>query len=453
MTRAAYLDNAATTPVDPRVLETMLPYLGGVRGNPSSLHAPGAAAREAIEEARESVAALLGASPKEIVFTGGGTESDSLAVLGLARAASPEKRHVVISRVEHAAVREAARRLESEGFEVTRVGVDSEGLVEPAEFAGALRPETALAAVVWANNEVGTVEPVEELAGICAERGVPFHADAVQAAGRRTVDVREVRVSTLAVSAHKLYGPQGVGALYLREGVPLEPLLFGGGQERGLRSGTENVAGIVGLGEAARLAREELEERVRHETQLRDGILAGVTEIPGVRVNGHPEKRLALIPAHREQYRRRLVPGGTGRARRPAPDGVPERVQRQHEPLGLDSIHTHVRVVREAPLPVPVDPNPGDLCHTGEDLVPQPRLVHGPVLQLLARQPRRLPETDDARDVLGAAPQPPLLAPADEYGFERHPFPRVEGAHTLRAVEFVRRERERRDANLPRVQR
>ena len=293
MTRPAYLDNAATTPVDPRVLETMLPHLGGVRGNPSSLHAPGAAAREAIEEARESVAALLGASPKEIVFTGGGTESDSLAVLGLARAASPEKRHVVISRVEHAAVREAARRLEAEGFEVTRVGVDSEGLVEPAEFAGALRPETALAAVVWANNEVGTVEPVEELAGICAERGVPFHADAVQAAGRRTVDVREVRVSTLAVSAHKLYGPQGVGALYLREGVPLEPLLFGGGQERGLRSGTENVAGIVGLGEAARLAREELEERVRHETQLRDTILAGVAEIPGVRVNGHPEKRLA----------------------------------------------------------------------------------------------------------------------------------------------------------------
>ena len=293
MAHPVYLDNAATTPVDPRVLEAMLPHLGGGRGNPSSLHAPGAAAREAVEEARESVAALLGASPREIFFTGGGTESDNLAVLGLARAASPEKRHVVVSRVEHAAVREAARRLEVEGFEVTRVGVDVDGLVDAAEFAEALRGDTALAAVVWANNEVGTVEPVEELAGICAERDVPFHSDAVQAAGRLQLDVREARVSTLALSAHKFYGPQGVGALYVREGVAVEPILFGGGQERGLRSGTENVAGIVGLGEAARLAREEMEGRVRHEAGLRDGILAGVAELAGVRINGHGEQRLS----------------------------------------------------------------------------------------------------------------------------------------------------------------
>ena len=293
MAHPVYLDNAATTPVDPRVLEAMLPHLGGGRGNPSSLHAPGAAAREAVEEARESVAALLGASPREIFFTGGGTESDNLAVLGLARAASPEKRHVVVSRVEHAAVREAARRLEVEGFEVTRVGVDADGLVDAAEFAEALRGDTALAAVVWANNEVGTVEPVEELAGICAERDVPFHSDAVQAAGRLQLDVRETRVSTLALSAHKLYGPQGVGALYVREGVAVEPILFGGGQERGLRSGTENVAGTVGLGEAARLAREEMEGRVRHEAGLRDGILAGVAELAGVRINGHRERRLS----------------------------------------------------------------------------------------------------------------------------------------------------------------
>jgi cysteine desulfurase len=293
MVHPVYLDNAATTPVDPRVLEAMLPHLVGGRGNPSSLHAPGAAAREAVEEARESVATLLGASPQEIVFTGGGTESDNLAVLGLARAASPEKRHVVVSRVEHAAVRAAARRLESEGFEVTRVGVDADGLVDAAEFAEALRRDTALAAVVWANNEVGTVEPVEELAGICAERGVPFHSDAVQAAGRLPLDLREARVATLALSAHKLYGPQGVGALYVREDVSIEPILFGGGQERGLRSGTENVAGIVGLGEAARLAREEMEDRVRHERGLRDGILAGVAELAGVRFNGHPERRLS----------------------------------------------------------------------------------------------------------------------------------------------------------------
>jgi cysteine desulfurase len=293
MTRPVYLDNAATTPVDPRVLEAMLPHLGGRRGNPSSLHAPGAAAREAVEGSRGSVAALLGASPGEIFFTGGGTEADNLAVLGLARAAPPQKRHVVVSRVEHAAVREAARRLEVEGFEVTRVGVDADGLVDPAEFADALRPETALAAVVWANNEVGTVEPVQELAGICAERGVPFHADAVQAAGRLPLDVSEVRVSTLALSGHKLYGPQGVGALYVRDGVSPEPILFGGGQERGLRSGTENVAGIVGLGEAARRAREEMEDRVRHEKGLREAILAGVAEIAGMRVNGHPGRRLS----------------------------------------------------------------------------------------------------------------------------------------------------------------
>ena len=293
MTYPIYLDNAATTPLDPRVLEAMLPYLGARRGNPSSLHAPGGAAREAVEEVREPVAALVGASPGEIYFTGGGTEADNLAVLGLARAAPPEKRHAVISRVEHAAVWESARRLESEGFEVTWVGVDADGLVDPAEFANTLRHETALAAVVWANNEVGTVEPIEALAGICAERDVPLHADAVQAAGRLPLDVEKVPVATLALSGHKLYGPQGVGALYVREGISLEPVLFGGGQERGLRSGTENVAGIVGLGSAARLAREELDERIRHEEMLRDRIAAGTTGIPGVRLNGHPNERLS----------------------------------------------------------------------------------------------------------------------------------------------------------------
>src|SRR5918995_1069788 len=260
MEHAVYLDNAATTPLDQRVLDAMLPYLRGGHGNPSSLHAAGAAARDAVEAARGAVAAMLGANPEEILFTAGGTEADNLAVLGLARAAPPERRHVVVSRVEHAAVREAARRLESEGFEVTCLGVDEDGLVDPAKFAGALRPETAFAAVVWANNEVGTVEPIEVLAGICAERGVPLHSDAVQAAGRLPLAVAEVPVSTLAISSHKLYGPQGVGALYVRDGVALDPIVFGGGQERGLRSGTENVAGLIGLGEAARLARVELEK-------------------------------------------------------------------------------------------------------------------------------------------------------------------------------------------------
>lgn len=293
MAHPVYLDNAATTPLDPRVLEAMLPHLGGRRGNPSSLHALGASAREAVEEARGSVAALVGASAEEIVFTSGGTEADDLGVLGLARSAPAEKRHVVVSRMEHAAVREAARRLGAEGFEVTAIEVDEDGLVDPADLADALRPETALAAVVWANNEVGTIEPVRELARICAERDVPFHTDAVQAAGRVPLDVGEVPASTLALSAHKLYGPQGVGALYVRKGVPVEPISYGGGQEGGLRSGTHNVAGIVGFGVAARLAREELDERVAHESGLRDAILAGVARIPDVRLNGHPERRLS----------------------------------------------------------------------------------------------------------------------------------------------------------------
>jgi cysteine desulfurase len=183
--------------------------------------------------------------------------------------------------------------LPSLGFAVSWVGVDAEGLVDPAAFAAALRPDTALAAVVWANNEVGTVEPVQELASLCAEREIPFHADAVQAAGRVSLDVSEVPVTTLALSGHKLYGPQGIGALYVREGVSLEPLFYGGGQEKGLRSGTQNVAGIVGLGTAARLAREEMDERVEHERELRDRVMAGIEAIPDVRVNGHRERRLS----------------------------------------------------------------------------------------------------------------------------------------------------------------
>jgi cysteine desulfurase len=195
--------------------------------------------------------------------------------------------------VEHAAVREDARRLEKDGFEVFWVGVDGDGLIDPDEFAAALRHDTALAAVIWANNEVGTVEPVRELAGLCAGRGIPFHSDAVQAAGRVPIDVSDAPVSTLALSGHKLYGPQGVGVLYMRGGVSPEPIVYGGGQEKGLRSGTHNVAGIVGLGTAAGLAREEMDVRVAHEKALRDRILAGTEKIPDVTLNGHRERRLS----------------------------------------------------------------------------------------------------------------------------------------------------------------
>ena len=293
-----YLDHAATTTLDERVFEAMLPHLGRApngspRGNPSSLHAPGVFAREVIEEARASVARLVGAvDPGEILFTAGGTESDNLAILGLA-ASVPEKKHLVISAIEHPAVREAAAHLGAAGYAVTSIGVDVDGLVSPEELVGALRPDTALAAVMWANNEVGSVQPIEEIAAICYEARVTLHVDAVQAGGRLPIDVSHTPVSTLALSAHKLYGPQGIGALYVRGGVDLEPILFGGGQEKGLRSGTENVAGIAGFGEAARLACEELEERTRHEEALRETLISGVTSIPGVRLNGHREKRLS----------------------------------------------------------------------------------------------------------------------------------------------------------------
>ena len=293
-----YLDHAATTPLDERVFEAMLPHLGRAPngppcGNPSSLHKPGVFAREAIEEARAYVARLVGAyDPGEILFTAGGTEADNLAVLGLA-AADPYKKHLVISAVEHPAVREAAGRLEAIGYEVTSVGVAVDGLVSPEELAGALRPDTALAAVMWANNEVGSVQPVEEIATICHKAEVPLHVDAVQIAGRLPIDVSRIPLATLALSAHKLYGPQGVGALYVRGGVNLEPILFGGGQEKGLRSGTENVAGIAGFGEAARLTSEGLEERTRHEEALREALISGTANIPGVCLNGHREKRLS----------------------------------------------------------------------------------------------------------------------------------------------------------------
>ncbi|MBX6377862.1 MAG: cysteine desulfurase, partial [Clostridia bacterium] len=260
--------------------------------NPSSVHAEGRAARRLVEEAREEVAALVGASPREIVFTSGGTEADNLAVLGVARLAREEGRgdHVVASRVEHHAVLEACQQLEREGFRITWLPVDGNGLVDPDDLRRALRPGTVLVSVMLGNNEVGAVQAVRELAAIAREAGVPFHTDGVQAVGHLPVNVDELGVDLLALSSHKIYGPKGVGALYVRSGTRLAPLQLGGGQERRLRPGTENVPGIVGLGRAAALARQGLAADMAHARRLRDRLEDGLlAAVEGVRLNG-PER-------------------------------------------------------------------------------------------------------------------------------------------------------------------
>ena len=294
-----YLDHHATTPVDPAVLAAMLPYFSERYGNPSSRqHAFGQEAAAAVEEARAAVATLIGARPDDIVFTSGATESDNLAVRGVARALSDKGRHVVTTAIEHSAVLEPCRTLEREGFTVEQVPVGEDGLVDAAQVVAALRPDTVLVSVMAANNEVGTVQPVAEIGRACRERGILFHTDAVQAIGRLPFDVEALGADLVSLSAHKMYGPKGVGALYVRRDrrprIRLQPQNEGGGQERGLRSGTLNVPGIVGLGAAARLASEALAggepERL---AALRDRLLAGLqARIDGVSVNGAAAPRL-----------------------------------------------------------------------------------------------------------------------------------------------------------------
>lgn len=293
-----YLDHHATTPVDPAVVAEMLPFFSERFGNPSSrMHGFGQEAHAAVESARAEVAALVSASPEEIVFTSGATESDNLAVRGVAGAIGERGRHVVTTEIEHPAVLEPCRSLERRGFEVTRAGVGPDGLVVAADVLAALRPDTVFVSLMAANNEVGTLQPVAEVGAVCRERGILFHSDAVQAVGRVPVDVAKWNVDLLSLSAHKMYGPKGVGALYVRRARPrlrLEPQAEGGGQEKGLRSGTLNVPGIVGFGAAARLAREAIAsgepERIR---ALRDRLLAGLRgRIEGVLLTGAAEPRL-----------------------------------------------------------------------------------------------------------------------------------------------------------------
>ncbi len=290
-----YLDHAATTPLRPEVLEAMLPYLTQHHGNPSSLHAAGRRARQGLDEAREAVAGILGARPREIVFTGGGSESDNLAIKGAAWAASARGRHIVTSSVEHKAVLHTCAVLERQGFEVTYLPVDRYGRVDPAQLAEAITDHTTVVSIMYANNEVGTIQPIAEIGAICRQRGVIFHSDAVQAAAFLPLQVDRLGVDLLSLGAHKLYGPKGVGALFVRQGTALLPQLQGGSQERQRRAGTENVAGIVGFGRALELTQADPVARDAENARLaalRDQLSAGLLQIEGAELTGHPTERL-----------------------------------------------------------------------------------------------------------------------------------------------------------------
>ncbi len=292
--RKVYLDHSATTPIDPEVFNEMLPFLKEHFGNPSSLHSWGRKARKAVEGARESVAKLISADPSEIIFTGGGSESNNLAIKGTALALQGKGKHIITSSVEHHAVLEVCEWLEKIGFEITYLPVDEYGRVSVEDLKNKIRQDTILVSIMYGNNEVGTLQPIREIGKICRERGIIFHVDGVQAVGHIPVNVKEDFIDMLTISAHKMYGPKGVGALYIRKDIKPTPLIHGGGQEKGLRSGTENVAGIVGLGAASKLALKRLsngdEERVK---KLRNKLIDGVLrEIPDVILTGHREERL-----------------------------------------------------------------------------------------------------------------------------------------------------------------
>ena len=261
-----YLDHASTTPVRPEVVEAMVPYFTEHFGNPSSIYPLGQEASDAVAGARAALAGILGASPREVYFTSGGTEADNWALKGFARANAAKGRHIVTSAIEHHAVLHACEALEKEGFAVTYLPVDEHGLVRPADFEAALRPDTILASIMFANNEIGTIEPVAELAAIAREHGVAFHTDAVQAFGHVPIDVKALGIDMLSASSHKLYGPKGVGLLYIRKGLKVANFIDGGQQERGRRGSTENVPGIVGFAKAAELAVDEMD--AEHDRQL-----------------------------------------------------------------------------------------------------------------------------------------------------------------------------------------
>ena len=293
MNKRIYADNAATTKMSRAAIEAMVPYFSENYGNPSSLHTEGQAAKEALEEAREEIAAVLGCEAREIIFTSGGSEADNQAIISAARLGEKKgKKHIVSSTFEHHAVLHTLERLKREGFEVTLIDVHSDGLMRSHEVAAAIREDTCLVSVMYANNEIGTVQPIKEIGKICRERGVLFHTDAVQAVGHLKINVREENVDMLSLSGHKFHGPKGVGALYVRKGIVLTNIIDGGAQERGKRAGTENIPAIMGMVAALREAYSKIDENTQRLTRLRDRLIEGLSEIPHSVLNGDKEKRL-----------------------------------------------------------------------------------------------------------------------------------------------------------------
>ncbi len=282
------MDHAATTPVDAKVLEAMIPFFNAVYGNASSIHSFGQDAKEALDSSREKCAKLINADFEEIVFTSGGTESDNLAIKGVVRKGN----HIITSKIEHHAVLHTCEFLEKHGFEVTYLPVDKYGFVNPRDVEKAIKKNTVMVSIMHANNEIGTIEPIAEIGNICRDKDVLFHTDAVQSFGKIPIDVKKMNIDMLSASAHKLYGPKGVGLLYVRKGVRLTPQIHGGGHEFGLRSSTENVPGIVGFAKAVELAKKNMNRWAEHEKRLSKMLVKGVLKIPDSWLNGHPEKRL-----------------------------------------------------------------------------------------------------------------------------------------------------------------
>ena len=288
-----YFDNAATTPVREEVLQEILPYFREYYGNASSIYSIAKESKKALEVARAKVAAAIGATPDEIYFTAGGSESDNMALRGVVNASKKEKKHIITTKIEHHAILHTAEFLETKGVDVTYLNVDEFGKISLEELENAICPETVLISVMFANNEIGTIQPIAEIGEIAKKHGVLFHTDAVQAVGHVPIDVEKLQVDLLSMSGHKLGAPKGIGAIYIRKGTRISPLIFGGAQEKKLRAGTENIAGIVGLGKAAELAVAEMEETTKKLIALRDKLIHGILEsIPDSRLNGHPTDRL-----------------------------------------------------------------------------------------------------------------------------------------------------------------